>query len=462
MTTDGAYDTTDATDDANFAIRPLSRRLLIGGGAALGAGLTALGTTQRAEAAPGRLSAHWNGGATRAAVRFLKGVTNAHDSSGPRLAQSYQDASGLQDTAFVYDNALAIIALLRSGEGAAARALGDGLLYAQNHDPEHSDGRLRQAYQVRSFRNADGTAHLSDIGLTGTAVGDMSWAGIALAQLARATGIGRYRTGAVRIARWIVDNTHSTSGLGGYTFGPTGDLGSHKSTEHNIDVAAFFRLIATLVEEDKKKWRDRADHAWAFVEQVWNADDGFFWTGSDDGAKINELGTQLPLDAQTWSWLARRQGASATALDWGASNLGTTDTPQRLNSSLTGNQKVTGVAFGSGSLQADPTAPIDQWNPKPNSGGVWFEGTAQLALALANRNRKGDQEAAQELLDAVIWAQDELGTGQQFGGKRIEGGVVAASSPMHTGFGFGYYPNLHVGATSWFVFAASGVNPYAF
>ena len=51
---------------------------------------------------------------------------------------------------------------------------------------------------------------------------------------------------------------------------------------------------------------------------------------------------------------------------------------------------------------------------------------------------------------------------RQFGGKRIEGGVVAASSPMHTGFGFGYYPNLHVGATSWFVFAGSGVNPYVF
>ena len=39
---------------------------------------------------------------------------------------------------------------------------------------------------------------------------------------------------------------------------------------------------------------------------------------------------------------------------------------------------------------------------------------------------------------------------------------MAASSRMHTGFGFGYYPNLHVGATSWFVFAGSGVNPYVY
>lgn len=448
-------------DGSNFSLRPLSRRLLIGGGAALGVGMTALGAPT-AEAAPGNLSASWNGGSSRAAIKFLKGVTNAYRSSGPRLAQSYQDDSGLTDVAFTYDNALAIIALLRAGEGAAARALGDGLLYAQNHDETFTDGRLRQAYHADDFILDNGNAHFAyEFGLIGTAVGDMAWAGIALAQLARSTGIARYRTGAIRIAQWIQDNTYSTSGLGGYTFGATAGLETRKSTEHNIDVAGFFRLIQTLTGQ--RVWRDRSDHAWAMVESVWNDEDGFFWTGSeDDGATINKLGTQLPLDPQTWSWLVRRQRAYAPALDWAASNLATTDTPQRLNSSLTGNQKVSGVAFASGSLQADPTVPIDQWNPKPDSGAVWFEGTGQLALALAIRNGKGDKAAAQELLRAVIWAQDELGEGQQFGGKRIEGGVVAASSPLQTGFGFGYYPNLHVGATSWFVFAATGVNPYVF
>ncbi len=456
----GVTDTSDVTDGSNFALRPVTRRLLIGGGAALGVGLTALGSSP-ADAAPGRLSASWNGRSSRAAIRFLKGVTNAHHTTGPRLAQSYQDSSGLTDVAFVYDNALAIIALLNAGEGAAARALGDGLLYAQTHDADFTDGRLRQAYHADTFIFEDGNVHFAyEYGLVGTAVGDMSWAGIALAQLAQATGIARYRTGALKIADWIQTKTYSTSGLGGYTFSDIGDLKDHKSTEHNIDVAAFFRLVQTLT--GKRVWRDRADHAWAFVEQVWNAEDGFFWTGSDDGSTINKLATQFPLDAQTWSWLARRRGAYAESLDWAASNLATTDTPQRRNSALKGHQKVTGVAFGSGSLQADPTVPIDQWNPKPDSGAVWFEGTSQLALALADRNSKGDKAAAQALLDAVSWAQDELGADQLFGGKRIEGGVVAASSPLHTGFGFGYYPNLHLGATSWLVFAGTGVNPYRF
>ena len=61
-------------------------------------------------------------------------------------------------------------------------------------------------------------------------------------------------------------------------------------------MAGFFRLIQTLTGD--QVWRDRSDHAWAFVESVWNDADGFFWTGTEeDGATINKLGTQLPLDA---------------------------------------------------------------------------------------------------------------------------------------------------------------------
>jgi len=37
--------------------------------------------------------------------------------------------------------------------------------------------------------------------------------------------------------------------------------------------------------------------------------------------------------------------------------------------------------------------------------------------------------------------------------------VVAASSAFDTGFGFGYFQNQHVGATSWFIMAALGANP---
>jgi len=198
------------------------------------------------------------------------------------------------------------------------------------------------------------------------------------------------------------------------------------------------------------------------VVSTWNEADGFFWTGSDDGATINKRATQLPLDPQTWSWLAARRSAYAEALDWAGTNLAITDTPLRANSELTGNYAVTGVTFSSGSLIASTSSPIDPYHGNPDDGAVWFEGTSQLALALADRNHRGDRTAAEELLDAVRSAQGRLGAGQTFGGRATTGGIVAASSPLNTGFGFGYYQHLHSGATSWFVFASLNANPYRF
>ena len=447
----------------------LSRRLMLGaGGAALGAGLIAQGA-QPADAAPApHPGTRWWGGSPersslRSAASFLAGVTDAYRSSGPRLAQSYQDASGLGDIGFIYDNALTTIALLAVGEVKRARAIGDALRYAQTHDPDYTDGRLRQAYHVDQFTGSDGKARPgSEFGLVGTAVGDMAWTGLAFAQLARRTREKKYVDGLLAISRWILDNTYSRTGLGGYTFGATAGLEEHKSTEHNIDVYALFRLTAAVTGD--KSWLSRADHAGAFVQAVWNPDGRYFWTGSDDGATINKAPLQLPEDTQTWSYLAAHAGQYADSIDWAAGNLATTDTPLRVNSVLTGNTAVSGVAFASGSLLTDTSQPIggQSYNPKPDSAAVWFEGTAHLALALAERNRRGDRDRAALLLANIRIAQQKLGIGQTFGTKSIRGGIVAASSPMDTGFGFSYLPNLHCGATSWYVMAGSGANPYLF
>lgn len=431
----------------------LSRRTLVGGGAALGVTLPVLGVGAGVAHAATPNGAPDGRAATRRAVRFLQRVVDAYRTTGPRLAQSFQSASGLEDVGFIYDNALTTIALLAAGDVRRARAIGDGYLAVQE-----PDGRLRQAYLVAE----DPPVPAANFGLIGTAVGDMSWSGLALAQLARATGARRYLDGLLLIGTWIQDNAYSDTGLGGYEFGLTTGLEGFKSTEHNIDVYAVFRLIARLTDDDV--WLQRAAHAWAFVERVWNAEDGFFWTGSNDGATINKSPTQLPLDVQTWSWLAARQNRYAAALDWAANNLATTDTPLRKNSTLTGNDAFTGGAFASGSLLTDTDTPIanQSYNPKPDDCAVWFEGTAQLALALRERRRGDDRTDAEELLDTIRVAQRRLGQGQVFNGKSGDGGIVAASSPMDTGFGFGYFPNLHIGATSWFVMASLTANPYLF
>ena len=72
----------------------------------------------------------------------------------PRFLVSYEllpdDRPVLKNTAFVYDNALALLAFLASGteDGISrARLIGDALVYALDHDRFFTDGRLRNAYQ---------------------------------------------------------------------------------------------------------------------------------------------------------------------------------------------------------------------------------------------------------------------------------------------------------------------------
>jgi len=80
-----------------------------------------------------------------------------------------------------------------------AKVIGNALLYAQQHDPMQ-DGRFRQAY----FRGvADSNGVYVTPGLSffqGSAVGDVAWPGIALAQLYARTGIKEYLDGAVAAA----------------------------------------------------------------------------------------------------------------------------------------------------------------------------------------------------------------------------------------------------------------------
>jgi hypothetical protein len=92
---------------------------------------------------------------------------------------------------------------------------------------------------------------------------------------------------------------------------------------------------------------------------------------------------------------------------------------------------------------------------------VWFEGTAHLALALRERHAPGDAQRANRLIASIERAQDTLGQGQTVGGTALpaRSGVVSASSPLDTGFGFGYYPYRHLGATAWYLLAAARTNP---
>ncbi|MFF7280988.1 Tat pathway signal sequence domain protein [Streptomyces griseorubiginosus] len=450
---------------------PLSRRTLIGTG--LGAvALTAVGTGP-ARAAQGASGAFAVSAPGRARA-FLAAAMDAYPAHGTiRLTQSYTDQAGLFSTAFTYDNALAILAHLASPAGRSrAVALGDALLYAQAHDPGYDDGRLRQAYNVGpytfydgspqpdGFVRADGTANVgTQFGFTGTAVGDMAWAGIALGALAARTGERRFLTGAVRIGEWIERVGRTDEPLGGYKFGVNGadEKLPFTSTEHNTDLVALFGRLARLTGD--RVWRERRARARAFVEKMWEPAGGFFYTGTNDGVTINR--SPIPEDTQTWTHLALSSPAHARSLDWAASGLAVLDTADRPNSTVPAGQSYPGVTFSSASLLANEAAPIAEGQPRPDRNGVWFEGTAHLALALRDRGAGGDEKRARRLLGSIERAQDLLGGDQTVGGTPLpaRSGVVSASSPLDTGFGFGYYPYRHTGATAWYLLAASRANP---
>ena len=413
------------------------------------------------------------------AYSFLDAMMDAYAQGQQlRLIQSFSDQIGLLSTAFVYDNAVVINALLERGQATdleRSLILGETLLYAQQHDPA-GDGRVRQAYFVDQpdanavfLREA-----LAPFFFIGSATGDMSWTGMALAQLFKRTLQQRFLDGAKRLGHWIVDHTFSSSGAGGFIGGVDGGNNpvTFKSTEHNIDAFALFAMLAQLTGDGF--WTSQAQHARTFIEAMFNVTDGFFWTGTLlDGITINT--NPIPEDVNTWSFLALQDKNFATSIDWAKTNLAVTDTPQNVNSAVTGKARISGVTF-TNFAQHPPIvnnnfAPSDPFSTPPDPGAVWLEGTAHLAAALLARRLpaerdlsgfNGDLDTARFLLLNILGAQTTQGGGQTVAGKLISPGtgVVAASSVLNNGFGFSNKPNLHTGATGWFAIAAQAGNPF--
>jgi hypothetical protein len=465
--------------------RKISRRELtkVGVGAFTATALTSVPATSRAQRADGEGTYDADSllaSGLEKAYAFLQSMMDAYAKGQTlRLIQSYSDQMQLQSTSFVYDNAVVINALLERGDHAnlqRARLLGDALLYAQQSDSS-GDGRVRQAYFVDQ-PDTNGVflrPALAPFFFIGSATGDMSWAGMALAHLFARTGERQLLNGAVRAGQWIVKNTFSTNGAGGFTAGVDANNNplTYKSTEHNIDAFALFTMLAKLTGDSS--WTAQALHARTFVQAMFNVESDFFWTGTlADGATINT--NPIPEDVNTWSFLAFQDTALAGSVDWAKTNLAVTDTPQSFNNSVAGNKvRVSGISFTNFAQHPpvvnDDFSPSDPFSTPPNPNSVWLEGTAHVAAALRARNLpaeldlpgfSGDRNTASFLLLNILGAQATQGAGQTCGGKPLlpGTGVPAASSELNTGFGFSYKPFLHIGATGWFAVAAQARNPF--
>lgn len=335
----------------------------------------------------------------------------------------------LKGTAFLYDNAVAVIALIACGNVKAAARIGDAMLLAQDHDRYFRDGRLRNAYpagrvekpaKLTGWWEPGENRWVEDRYQVGSDTGNQAWAMLALLTLHKAGAGTQYLRGAERIAVHVERSfdARAPAGFMGGTFGgePTPRAEKWKSTEHNADLAAAYRMLGDTTKN--ARWKKRAGDAENFVTAMWDETCRCFFAGTIlDGKTVNR---QLALDAQIWPLLAvpgfaKHSGALRTAKE-----------------KLKGDD---GFAYSSAGK------------------GFWTEGTAQVALLYA---LTGDRRESGRLLAAV--ARHRTKDGHYYAAD--SGGVATGIGNETVAGQRRYFRTPHLAALAWVALAQTGFNPF--
>jgi len=347
---------------------------------------------------------------------------------GPVFLPSFpQEKDGpLHNTAFLYDNAVATVALVGCGDTKGAARIGDAMLVALDHDRFWHDGRLRNGYAAGHVDNPVKLAGwwdpkqnrwVEDQYQVGSDNGNMAWAMLALLSLNNA----KYRSGAIRIAHWVDTNfdKRSPQGFMGGSFGdqPRPTTNRWKSTEHNTDLAAAFARLSDATKD--AYWRDRSKIASAFVTAMWNAPCGCFDAGMAEDSKTRNA--TLALDAQIWPLLVLPSNASRRAAVL---------TLLQRRFALKG-----GMAYS------------------PQKDGIWTEGTLQAALFMKLLGKSAQA-------DALIATANKS--------RLRDGSYRAADRKTSTGFDLqtdlkqhrAYFPIPALAPLAWAALAQRGFNPF--
>ncbi|TCW85905.1 hypothetical protein C5O80_10455 [Burkholderia sp. SRS-46] len=362
--------------------------------------------------------------------------------SGPVFLSSYEPAPGgpalapaLTQAAFVYDNALAGIALVACRRPDDARRIADAILQASRQDRHYHDMRLRNAYRAGAL--PAGPAPLpgwwdepsrkwfEDAYQAGTATGNVAWAALALLAVGDATHDKRYLDGAAALMGWVDPGRRDTRAPAGYIGGEFGHEPQPihqgwKSTEHNTDTYAVFRWLAERTGD--ARWRAAADRSRAFVAAMWDAREGRFLIGTRDDGHSPNVGPSA-LDASLWPLLAIPDAPP----DWRRS-LAWVERAHRING---------GYGF----------------NAQPD--GVWTEGTGQAALTL---QAAGQADNARPLWALLLSQRAPSGLLYATPEPRIRTGLQIGPTSKTDDFYYFHLP--HLGATAWAVLAAAGWNPF--
>lgn len=393
--------------------------------------------------------------------------------SEPRFVRSYVPCLSrgpdryFRNAAFLYDQSLLLLAFLMPGiteQHERARILADAMVAAQDHDRKFKDGRLRNVYSCGDLLQAPVARSLDEPPLSarlpgwwddknkkwiedayalGSDTGNLAWAMIALMHFWKTCDYNsesRYLRAARRLGKWIYINCYSQPGFtGGIAVDATTQEPSPvrwKSVEHNLDLTVCFALLHGASTKfpsrnQEPDYRALSEHARRFCDSMWNAKEGHFWTGTQVDGSINKK--PIPLDAQTWGVLALRDRKYLRALAWA-------DASCRM--AVPGSDHACGYDFDES---------VD---------GIWYEGTAQmvvaLALAAAAGKKGGLEKRLEESRQALRIAPSE---------KTMWGIPASNKDGLNTGFQkewgqWQYFRRPHIGASVWTLFASHSPSPW--
>jgi hypothetical protein len=392
--------------------------------------IAAMTSSVAANASPDSQRAHYcaplaNAVASQAAgseAAFVRSYDHADDES--RLP------AGLASTAFVYDNALAAIALVACGEVNSATIIGNALSLAARNDRTFRDGRVRNAYRpgpvgkgppaLPGWWDANQKIWAEDAAQDGSSTGNVAWAALALLTLHQATKQESFLADAGRLIDWVIANVSTGSGFRGgfHGYDPQQVRLTWISTEHNVDVYAAAAWLFRLTGE--QKYADAASEARRFLGRAFDGDHFLLGT-KPDGSLADP--SMLALDVQLWPWMA------------------IPDAPAQWRSAL--------------NFAATHLAVKDGFDFNGDRDGLWVEGTAQASLAY---RIAGDPRRSAQLLATLEADRTPSGFLNATRGARVSTGL--SIDPTATEADFFYFRRPHLGATAWATLAATTWNPF--
>ncbi len=312
--------------------------------------------------------------------------------------------------AYTYDQACAIIAFTCENDLVRAKKVLDAMMPLQFAEGSWANGHYADtATRTSTWRRS----------------GETLWMMLAINYYTRKTGDTTYVNASKKAADWLItlQETNPADPRYGSIYGGLTDTGAREtwtSTEHNYDAYSAFYYIGEILNNQYYKDKAQLVYNW-LVNKMWDNNAGRFYTGANDYS--------VYLDPQSWSIVAIGKTGPA-GQDFSRSITYAYNT-MRLTRTYN-SQSIEGFDY-----DGTTTAP---------GGGVWFEGTEQMALTYETL---GDMTKANYFHSQTAKVQS------------ANGGILCA-----VGDGGDYWPTNFqhnaVATTSWYILCSQSprVNPF--